>query len=613
MRDGLSVRTLEGGLPGPAASVLPDFAGDVSDLPASRTDRRWWLFRRTVVVTVSDEGSIPTRIRERVVLGPRWLWTLVIATALAAVGVAGAAVRGPSPAWTGLGTAGGLAVICCWRAALVDGELAPWDLRDPDERYHLLGPFLATAVPVFVAVAAGGAVGTLSAVGATAAALALAASARFRTRLGSVGRRLHRAVPLVPALHAAFSLAAAVTVFGYVYAVTDLTVSFGPVAGATAVSATAALLAVRGFRTRAGSRSAVVAAAAVTAVAFLAALFSTLADGVRIAEPAVTEATLVAAVGVAGAWLVGVSVLALAGTAVPYRFHEVGRGVDTRTAATFAYLSIVGSGSLLAATGTFLAVAGAALATAADAVATAAATLLYGVPVWFAFLGVAYQLGETARNAYAYRRGATADRLDTDPLPIEPAYPVRVLDADGFLAAAYADPTTAYVALSPETVESLSDAELAAVVAHEESHLRERGALLQVAFAVVPAAALMGKNVVFGLYDFLQRERTADAHAVGRLNDAGVDGSRALAGALDAAEGADPAPDSMVGFLPTATTVPERNGDDSPFTRPFAPFFGDFAGSVHPATSRRRERIRRLDDDLSAEDVRTDPGTDLVE
>lgn len=612
MRDGLSVRTLEGGLPGPAASVLPDFAGDVSDLPASRTERRWWLFRRTVVVTVSDEGSIPTRIRERVVLGPRWLWALVIATALAAVGVVGAAVRGPSTAWTALGTAGGLAVICCWRAALVDGELAPWDLRDPDERYHLLGPFLATAVPVFVGVAVGGAVGTLSSVGATAATLALASSPRFRTRLGSVGCRLHRAVPLVPALHAAFSLAAAITAFGYVHAVTDLTVLFGPVAGATAVSATAALLAVRGFRTRAGSRPAVVAAAAVTAAAFLAALFSTLAGGVRVTEPAATGTTLVAAAGVAGAWLVGISALALAGTAVPYRFHEVGRRVDTRTAAAFAYLSIVGSGSLLAATGTFLVVAGGALATAADAVTTAAVTLLYGVPVWFAFLGVAYQLGETARNAYVYRRGANADRLDTESLPIEPAYPVRVLDVDGFLAAAYADPTTAYVALSPKT-ESLPDAELAAVIAHEESHLRERGALLQVAFAVVPAAALMGKNVVFGLYDFLQRERTADAHAVGRLNDAGVDGSRALVAALDAAEEADPAPDSMIGFLPTATTVPERNGDDSPFTRPFAPFFGDFAGSVHPATSRRRERIRRLDDDLSAEDVRTDPETDLVE
>ena len=613
MEEGLTVRTIEGGLSGPPDAVLPDPGGGGPNFPVSRTDRRWWLFRRTVVVTVSDRDAIPTRIRERVLLGPRWYWVLLVATALVAVGVGRVALHGPSAAWTAVSTVGALAVLCCWRAALVTGDLEPWDLRDADERFHLLGPFLATAVPVLVAVAVGGPVGTLSAVGAAVSASAVATSSGIRARLGDVGCRLHRAVPQVPALHVVFSLAAAVTAFGYVYAVTDVHLPIGPIAGATVVSLTAALLAVRGFRTRAGSRSAVVAAAAVTAVAFLAAFYSTLADGVAIADPPATTTTLVVAGGVAGAWLLGISVLALAGTAVPYRFHETGRRVDTRTAAVFAYLSIVGSGSLIVATATFFIVAGGIPVATADSVTTTMVTLLYGVPIWFVLLGVAYQLGETARNAYVYRRGTNEDRLDTGSLPIEPAYPVRILDVEGFLAAAYADHTTEYIAVSPTTVETLSDAELAAVIAHEESHLRERGALLQVVFAVVPAAALMGKNVVFGLYDFLERERTADAHAVARLNEAGLDGGRALVGALDAADESEPAPDSVVGFLPTATTVPERTGGGAGLTRPFAPFFGHFAGSVHPSTSRRRTRVRRLDDDRSVEEIHSDPETDLVE
>jgi Zn-dependent protease with chaperone function len=295
-------------------------------------------------------------------------------------------------------------------------------------------------------------------------------------------------------------------------------------------------------------------------------------------------------------------------------FRAEGRQVTTRTAALFAYLSIVGTGVLVLSAIVFARVHWQAVA-GGITVWFGLVTVAFSLPLLYFAAGSVYQL----RNVLGLMRrfNRYAETVDPDQLPVTAAYPVMRIptealypqatversqetqtgdedEREGMLfAAAYADPFTRAIILTEYTFNTLSDEELAAVIAHEESHFRYRGAQLQFLFATVPAFVLLGKNVVYSIYDFFQRELTADQHAYVALSTRNqmtpVESLRDVLKRFS--REALTFDESGLSFLPTMLSVPERKRVGRRLEQWFDLFYGNFAGDVHPDMETRLHAI----------------------
>lgn len=136
----------------------------------------------------------------------------------------------------------------------------------------------------------------------------------------------------------------------------------------------------------------------------------------------------------------------------------------------------------------------------------------------------------------------------------------------------------------------------AALLAHEEAHLRNKGlspsdAQIASILSVVGTVTLTGKNILYALADFRQREDEADDYA------AAVTSERAVQRAIQYLDDSDrpvspPSVSLLIRSGPGSLAAP--NSVDAAVERYFGLLFGDFALTrVH---RNRPERLARLED-----------------
>lgn len=428
-------------------------------------------------------------------------------------------------------------------------------------------------------------------------------------------------VPQIPGRHSVYSIFGAIGLWGYDASVIALGIphpSLVLVTGGVCSIIVAILL----WRISSRKQALIHAFfAAALSGAWILFLTTELSLGSQITSPHLTQAmgpqAIVIALGLtllwAGVWWVGI----VNPEHIHREFATQGRQMSTYTAAIFAYLVIMGSGLLVLSALVHIFVIRRLLATGMTlwfGLVTVAATL----PLLYFTTGCLYQLIQTTRLTYRFHRHASS--ISPDRLPTDSDYPIQRIpsevlrtssskrsetnnecDSGVLFAAAYADPFKQAIIFSQHTLSRLCDEELSAVIAHEESHMNYRGAYLQFWFAIIPAGALIGKNVVYSIYDFYRRELTADQYAYTQLASE-INSSQSLShpmqSAIDTFDSEETlfAEDTTLGFLPTMFSVPERCVVESWFEQWFRLFYGNFAGGVHPDPARRRNVLDNSED-----------------
>lgn len=412
-------------------------------------------------------------------------------------------------------------------------------------------------------------------------------------------------LPALPARYVVAMVTASLALLIFVLANTQLVlVRPTRLLAALALTAAVVLSALAVGRSDWRARAGVLVAAATTGLLFFSIpLFVDITvQPLAIRSPSDVVAFCLAAVVLLASWIVVWYALFSSQTLTRSQFLDSGREIDTGWAAVAAYLMITTAGSFLCVTlGTGVVVVFLLPQNIHGVVWALGATL--AVPAIYLAVGSLYQLGGLVAMVWAIRtrsdRGQSAAELS---LPFEPDYPVWVLDDDAFYAGAYWDPLDRAIVVSKGAIAALDDRELAVIVAHEESHFEYRGAQLQFAFALLPAFALMGKNVVYSIYDFYERELTADAYALTRLDDAidGGDAPDVLVGVLQKLrrDDATALEGSVLTFLPTLQTTAVTQPVQRWIDRLFHTFYGHFAGGVHPSIDDRIRAVRAREGSL---------------
>lgn len=407
--------------------------------------------------------------------------------------------------------------------------------------------------------------------------------------------RIETVIPVAPRRHILYAGCGAAALLGFSALYLDVrTEAPAGAAGVALVGFTGVGVLLWRIDSRRAARTHVAAALALTVgtVTLAAAVaVPTVAVASVIQTPRALAAQAVIAVGVLALW----ELLAYHHVATQYeaidRFDVIGRRADTPTAAVFTYGVLAASVALeLATLGGFGALVLA--VSRADTLVPVAVALACAVPLAYFLIGTGYQLRELGQQVTAIRRLSCPVSPTALDCPLDPSHDVRLVDEGGFLAGAYYDPGLEGIVLSHGTIETLSPDELAAVIAHEESHFLHRGARLQFLLGVGCALLLLGKNVMYSLYDFREREFTADQHAVDRLTATlDDDGAAPLRSILDArtADERGLADSQLVGFFPTMASSPDDHGAETPAL--FSLFYGNSAGLVHPDEPERKAAI----------------------
>lgn len=420
-----------------------------------------------------------------------------------------------------------------------------------------------------------------------------------------------RSTPVLPRLHVGYGALAVGSLWLFVGFVGRVRLRDAPtVAGSWLLVGVMVVLLLAAIHGRAFSRSNVAAAVALTVAA---GVLTALQARVTIGSPAVPARTLplwgvasLAGTLVVAWWAAWLHLASLSRTAAR-RFSRTGRRVNTRTAGVFAYLAMCCSAALGASILVWLWAGRLFVAASVGQLPPSRLVVLFALggvtalPASYFVAGSAYQITAVAGVVRTMRRETVSvderpsyrERIDS--LPFEPSHPVRVLDRDGYFAAAYTDPFDGAIVLSRGVFERLSTREIAAIVAHEESHFARRGSALQFYLATLSAFTLLGKNVVYGTYDFYARELTADEAAVERLAPSDIDGRASLTDVLLAqSDGMDVAAD-VPRFFPTMVTVPEAVRPRTVVERSFHLLYGAFAGNVHPSPAERLDHLHGVD------------------
>ncbi len=224
------------------------------------------------------------------------------------------------------------------------------------------------------------------------------------------------------------------------------------------------------------------------------------------------------------------------------------------------------------------------------------------LPASYFFLGLSYQLIDFVR--LLWKTYVTATPVATTPRVDATR---RVLDSDDVDAYALGVGPLRTVVVSSHVEDLLTDDEFDAIVAHEEGHLDpdaneywlSDGTVSLIA-PILGTLTLTGKNIVYALLDFRDRERAADRYAANRTSP------EALASALetlDDATGAETTP-AAASFVPAATPISfvpaaRPRSTREALERYFGLLFGSFAlVRAHPDIS---ERLSALDGDAAIE------------
>lgn len=549
--------------------------------------------------TVHRRGT-QTRVTERVSYGRRW-YTLALVGLVAFVGAQAATLANqPEIALltTGLGFG---SITLATVVATPMGNLPRQQVSLDSLRYPQLGVLSSLWVPAGVATLTRGPSGLACTGGALTLWLVHGHSEAVETRLASVTTHLSEyawRLPAVPARYVAAMATAAIALAAFGALNTEITATDPALTlGLFALVSTIVGVGLHtvASETRRRARLVVVGTAALSGL-FILSLPLQLTVVVRplAAASAIDRAALLGAAAVlVGLW-VAVWVALFAGrTRTRDEFLDSGREITTRQAAGTAYLMITTAGTFLCVCLGLTGVCWRLLTTGTPPVVWLLGAAL-ALPAAYLLAGSVFQLGRVCRMVWQMR--TTTDRNPAHSLPFEPTASVWELPAEEFYGGAYWDPFGRAIVVSTGAFAELDDDEVAALVAHEESHFEHRGAQLQFLFAVLPTVALMGKNVVYSIYDFYEREHTADAYAVRRLDraqgdDDGEDAVVRLLGRLQR-EGFEEVTATSLTYLPTLRmtgTEPTADG----LNRVFELFHGHFAGLVHPSLHDRIQSVRR--------------------
>lgn len=180
------------------------------------------------------------------------------------------------------------------------------------------------------------------------------------------------------------------------------------------------------------------------------------------------------------------------------------------------------------------------------------------------------------RQVRQFSRIRAATTLDRT---VESTVPVRILETDRPLAhVAQVSPWRPVIVLSSGLRDELESEELAAVVAHEEYHVRNRDPLWNLLASLV-GVAVGGRNLLVASYDYPKVEREADRYAANRC------GTDALVGALRTIERLDvPATDAHARFGDN----PEERSLSWLFAAPYRTLFGSVVvANAHASVDER--------------------------
>ena len=212
--------------------------------------------------------------------------------------------------------------------------------------------------------------------------------------------------------------------------------------------------------------------------------------------------------------------------------------------------------------------------------------IVMGSPIIFLGIGLVYQVLTVVRNlTMIYSNSEHRDLthvLDVDA-------DTHVLDHDGVFAGAlslYND----YIIVSQGIIDQLNEDELAAVLAHEEAHIKFNETRLTLLIAILSPLLLTGKNILYGVLDFRGREYRADRKAVERVDHPGQ-----VRDALESLQGirAETSKESLATVTPTLVAMKSGDEETGRIRTILDFYFGDFAFSkAHPSL---QERLDRLD------------------
>lgn len=587
------------------------------------------IFRPSIKWEISPpDGFGPLFVTESVRFGERWvlfslLGALVVCLGeLASTGVWGNATWGLALTvlgWAVLSVAYAVVAECTW--------LSPPALSDPERFNQISVLSILAAACGTITIGADGPFVVLLPVFLIIAGVAETKFGIFDS-LNSRVETIRRQFPRPAVYHALFSLITAAGLFWYVSLSVAITFTNRFLVGLLGILV-AGLITLLLWRTvsRENTRVSVVIAAILTGLYYLF-FFYTLVAGSQVTGPRINQANSPAMIalsaGVLGIYFTLWWLSIWNPDTIQQEFSERGRPGLHRSSAIVAYTSVAASALLLSA--------------AVAAVLTTWYIVQAGITIWFALFAVVvalplayfisgscYQLWHQVSLNIRFRHHMTP--LEGTMIPYESASEVVTIpsdilvgeelsgnfdqeggsdDPDGIMfACAYSDILGEFIILSDDLVETLSPESVAAIVAHEESHLKHNGATLQFGLALAPLSGLMGKNVVYSIYDFLYREMTADQYAQIQLSEVdGVSVRTALRDALrDLKEHTTPEQvESTPGFLPTMmkATNDDRNDERTYAGKLYGLFYGSFAGDVHPTINERLEAIdvsSRLDVD----------------
>ncbi len=440
--------------------------------------------------------------------------------------------------------------------------------------------------------------------------------------LAEVSTRIVRATPILPRLHVLYCWLAIGALWFCITTVAHISVqSSSEVAGLWVLVLVLVGLLLGNIHERQFSRIGVAAAVVLTlSMSLLTGVWTTVdplsASNLSQAIDPLSLSVL-AIVFLTTWWAAWLYLAKLAQSAARY-FHQYGRQVNTRMAGIFAYLLMCSSailgGMILAFLWTWVQLVSTLGEVSWPMIGSLGFFgLVTALPALYFLLGSLYQLWGVLSVIRTIRRDS--DPLSTYPsyqerlenLPFKPDHPIWVIDSDGYFAAAYTDPFDSAIILSHNVFETFPPEQIAAIVAHEESHFIHRGSHIQFYLALFSVFTLIGKNVIYGTYDFYTREFTADEMAVLRLNsDTNRDGQTTLSRVLlSRSNGEVNLAEEVPQFFPTMVTIPDAIYPRSLLEQSFFLLYGHFAGNVHPSDKERLDHVNSITEDDLEELPRT--------
>lgn len=210
------------------------------------------------------------------------------------------------------------------------------------------------------------------------------------------------------------------------------------------------------------------------------------------------------------------------------------------------------------------------------------------IPISYFFLGVLYQITAFSVDFIEMFRRSTPRTLELD---YSFDAQIRAVDSNRYDAMSCTVGFRDYIFVSTALLEETQPEELAAVLAHEEGHIKHRDALLSLLIPIFGTLGLTGKNLLYAVVNFQRREFRADDYAQEKVSPAALDQALAtIAGrqfTLDE------------NYVHTGTNFVPFSGQfdiDTYIERIFGLFFGDFALSrAHPDIDDRRARLQSKD------------------